>query len=210
MWLRLVTSALIASIVVFLLVVGYLIYVGGIVTPRTQEFSLLSLQYNPKLEEEGVINMIGIDMLADGDVTTNSVIKGDDAILMVLPTAQDPPVAPLNLLSFNDLYSLAIYDTNLDGVIDGHDPIYNSLILVTFHPRKQVMRYISLSKAGIHAIHLHRDYLLSEKHDKTDRLAKQASTAILADSSKRSVKVIPLHVKHFKNVVVTPVIPVAP
>lgn len=190
---------LIASIIV-LLVSFYIVIVGGKGRQNPEE---------SKLDDAGLVRAIAIDMDGRGELSAKDILNGNDAILVLNLQLAPPRVLQMiqkesganpnrTIYVFNDLFSLAQFDTDNNNVIDGQDPLYPALTLLMFQDGK-IVRQISAYNAGIRAIMLNPEYLVLEDRQIESRFKNIAATVIMADSSIRIVKVVGIEIDVFNQ-----------
>lgn len=87
----------------------------------------------------------GIDMNQDNKVTLQSVLDGDDAVLVANQA---------DGLHYNTLSDLDKFDVNSDHVIDHLDPLYAQLVIFHYSPGNDEHYTFTLEDFGIRAIRL--------------------------------------------------------
>lgn len=163
------------------------------------------------LEGAGLINVLAADMDGRDDVTVDHILSGEDAVLVL--NMQTAPKAILNVIEqqhdasavanssiyvFNDLHTLAQFDADNTLTIDGQDPIYPSLSLLVFR-RGKINELLSLFNAGVRAINIDPNYLRLEVVQDMSRFGKPAAQIVMADSSQRNIKVVPMNLQYFQS-----------
>lgn len=197
-------ALLITASVIVVLVAFYIVFAGSKIKPAEQQ---------SKLDDAGLVRAIAIDMDGKGELSANKILNGSDAILVLNLQLAPPRVLQMiqkeaggqgqanpsrTIYVFNDLFSLAQFDTDNNNVIDGQDPLYPALTLIMFLDGK-ISRQISAYNAGIRAIMLNPEYLILEERQDDSRFKEIAATVVMSDSSVRVVKIVGIDVNAFNQ-----------
>ena len=157
----------------------------------------------PLQDPTGMVHAIVIDHGANSQVDINSIQRGDDVLLAIKSDAkainQIPKIEGAKLYLFNDLESLLIHDKNSDGMIGPEDPIFNELMALSLrraHPEPYLQ---PLAKSGIRMLVIEPRYLLAIQQGLQLPIGSSIGYAIMADSSKRSIKLVMVPLGLFKQ-----------
>lgn len=130
----------------------------------------------------------------------------NNAVAPVYPEAATPPS---QLYTFNTLTGLVNEERVVDGQIDVRDPIYSYLKIATLFPEQQAIIYQPLLTAGIQALVYDANYLILEKQANGVATNRAVGYAVMADSSKREMRLVVLRTRLFKEMVLRALKPVS-
>jgi hypothetical protein len=141
-----------------------------------------------------IVNQVmAIDLQKKGVFTPELVATGQLPILVIHQT-EDPQDHSRDLITFLDKVGrLLNFESNNDDRIDNNDPIFGRLEVAYIKNRK-VIHVAQLSEMGIRQIYL------DKKHVKPQELFPNGpkgywgvvNTAVLADGSRREIRVVPI------------------
>jgi hypothetical protein len=141
------------------------------------------------------VYVLAIDVDNNKIVDSDSLRKGEDFFVVVnaKSSALLDQKASLDdkLLVFTNIQSLLKYDQNQDGNINAIDPLYHDLELISFIGSQHGHIISKMKNAGIYSIHLNphaiKSYALKEEANSDEEIGY----AVMADSTRRAVHLIP-------------------
>lgn len=146
----------------------------------------------------GVVHAIAIDMDHNEIVNHTTVENGDDAFFVIKASAKSlqdlTDVGEGKIYVFNGVTTLIQHDKNFDGWINQVDTIFNDLELVFFRKLSRERRIVTLPQAGINALYFNEAYLDEIKQGKEPAVGEVIGSVVMADSSRRTMKIIALPV----------------
>ncbi len=153
------------------------------------------------------IDVLAIDLNADGKVTESSIRNLGDGILLlymppVLSLKKLPKLNPeLTKLGFVPNFDiLTLLDEDRSGRIDALDASYHHMYVLVFYDGGKRYKIIPLSHVGVRALFLKKEHMKYAPQNYGEGFMDSAEKAVFSDSNKRVIKEIKVKKKLLDNV----------
>lgn len=157
--------------------------------------------YLPDRLQEGWFNVLTIDMSPDSVMSQDSILEGEDLVIVA------PSQNANNAVSFVPLqnFSAGVLSQLPDSRLDPSSPLFSQLDILYFQNR--VMHLVPLYRAGIRAIALDRDALIARMGKKINNPMEIVGYAILSNGAKRYIHAVPINGFYLRGTVVLDQVP---
>jgi hypothetical protein len=150
-----------------------------------------------------VIRQVMTVDMARTNLFTPELVSSGQLPILAIHRGPDPSDYSQDMLGFLDsMGRLTSLDLTNDDRIDMNDPIFSQLELVYLHGNK-IVRVVPLADAGVRQIFLDRSHMTPEELYPNGPRGywRVENSVILADGTKRSMRVVPMNASDLPNLV---------
>lgn len=151
---------------------------------------------------ESWANVLTIDMYASQHNNQQSVLEGNDLVLLA-PSADNAQSAPNNVVQAANVQNFQQLDL-LTTIVDPtettpQDPVFAQLSLLVFNPQNGQKTMVPLYQAGVRALAIYRAPFLLHIHINSTNSQQVVGYAIMSDGSQRLLHLVPLATRYLQG-----------
>jgi hypothetical protein len=184
---------IITFILIFITFITYFLIKNLVIAQPTQTNVKPVIQNSSDTKEKNsdeYVNVMAIDLNGDGVITEESILWGEDPILLIDLKSKNNfgNVYGFPYGYFNSMQMLDRMDDNVDGVIDQFDAVFSRMKLLFFYNGGKKFKIVPLLVPGIHSIFLDRERMLIA--NPPGFADDEPNNVVLSDSTKRKIQLI--------------------
>lgn len=193
--MRKTTAAMLISIVIIL---SSVVYIAFDQQRKNSSVDNASIAFVAPV----IRQVMTVDM-AQTNLFTPELVSSGQLPILAIHRGTDPNDYSKDMLGFLDsIGRLTSLDLTNDDRIDMNDPIFSQLELVYLH-NATIARVVPLADAGVRQIFLDRSHMIPEAlyPNGPKGYWRVKNSVILADGTKRSMRVVPMNASDLPNLV---------